>query len=222
MMTNKEAAREFEDVLGLDSCLIGVRYSDQPDPKADTERKLAACEAVDVVRSERVAVNLSPETCNCIGGKYYLGLAPVPREQIIKVIMDVHKMFASEQLAQKFLDNIPPPRGRGKFVVTAPLSEMSGEPDLVLSICDARQANKIISLLMYSGQQPFTYNLVSAGCTSLANPLVTGEIDINFITDHARKRVPNFASYELIIAMPFSKFKEAVANIPHAGAGRKT
>jgi len=221
MITNQEAAREFEDSLGLDSCLIGVKYSKESDPKGDTERKLAPCEAIDVVRREGAVVNLSPENCNCIGGKYYLGLALVPREQIIRVVMDVHKMFASGQLAQKFLDNVPPPRGRGNFVVMAPFSDMSGEPDLVLSICNAKQANKIVSLLMYSGQQPFTYNLVSAGCTSLANPLVTGEIDINFITDHARKRVPNFASYELIISMPFSKFKETLANIPHAGAGRK-
>jgi uncharacterized protein (DUF169 family) len=221
IMTNQEAAREFEDTLGLDSCLIGVRYSDKPDPKGDTERKLAACEAIDVVRKEKTVINLSPESCNCIGGKYYLGLAPVPKEQIIRVVMDVHKMFTSEQLAHKFLNNVTPPMGRGNFVVVAPFSEMSEEPDLVLSICNAEQANRIVSLLMYSGQQPFTYNLVSAGCTSLANPLITGEIDINFITDHARRRVPNFASYELIIAMPFAKFQEALANMPHAGAGRK-
>jgi uncharacterized protein (DUF169 family) len=220
-MKNREAAREFEDSLALDSCLIGVEYSEKPDPRGDTERKLAACEAIDVVRRERVVVNLSPESCNCIGGKYYLGLVPVPREQIIRVVMDVHKMFASEQLAQKFLDNVLPPKGRGNFVVIAPLFDMAGEPDLVLSICNATQANKIVSLLMYSGQQPFTYNLVSAGCTSLANPLVTGETDINFITDHARRRVPNFASHELIISMPFVKFQEALANIPHAGAARK-
>jgi uncharacterized protein (DUF169 family) len=221
IMTNQKAAREFEDTLGLDSCLIGVRYSDEPDPKGDTERKLAACEAIDVVRKEKTVINLSPESCNCIGGKYYLGLAPVPREQIIRVVMDAHKMFASDQLAHKFLDNVLPPRGRGSFVVMAPFFEISEEPDLVLSVCNAEQANKIVSLLTYSGQRPFTYNLVSAGCTSLANPLITGEIDINFITDHARRRVPNFTSYELIISMPFNKFKEALANIPHAGAGRK-
>ena len=220
-MNNREAAREFEDILGLESCLIGVKYGEKPDPRGDMERKLAACEAMDIVRRERVVVNLTPENCNCPGGKYYLGLAPVPREQIVRVVMDVHKMFASEQLAQKFLDNVPPPKGRGGFVVMAPLSDMSEEPDLVVSLCNAAQANKIVSLLMYSGQQPFTYNLVSAGCTSLANPLVTGETDINFITDHARKRVPNFASYELIMSMPLSKFQEALANIPDAGAGRR-
>jgi uncharacterized protein (DUF169 family) len=220
-MTNQEAAREFKDTLGLDSCLIGVKYSDEPDPKGDMDRKLAACEAIDVVRKEETVINLSAESCNCVGGKYYLGLAPVPREQIIRVVMDVHKMFASEHLAHKFLDNVPPPIGRGNFVVIAPFSEMSEEPDIVLSICNAAQANRIVSLLMYSGQQPFTYNLVSAGCISLANPLITGEIDINFITDHARRRVSNFASYELIIAMPFDKFKEMLANLPHAGAGRK-
>jgi uncharacterized protein (DUF169 family) len=144
-MKNREAAREFEDSLGLDSCLIGVEYSEKRDPRGDTERKLAACEAIDVVRRERVVVNLSPESCNCIGGKHYLGLVPVPREQIIRVVMDVHKMFASEQLAQKFLDNVLPPKGRGNFVVIAPLFDMSGEPDLVLSICNATQANKILA-----------------------------------------------------------------------------
>ncbi|HEX74817.1 MAG TPA: DUF169 domain-containing protein [Dehalococcoidia bacterium] len=218
MKNHQELAREFEETLKLGSCLIGVRYSDKPDSRVDTERKLAACEAIDIVRREKAMVNLSSETCSCIGGKYYLGLDPVPKEQIIKVVMDVHKMFASEQLARQFLDNVPPPSGRGNFVVIAPLTEVTVEPDLVLSVCTAEQANRIVSLLMYSGLKPFTYNLVSAGCTSLANPMVTGEIDINLITDHARRRVPNFASNELIVAMPFEKFKEASANIPYAGA----
>jgi uncharacterized protein (DUF169 family) len=170
---------------------------------------------------EKTVISLSSESCSCIGGKYYLGLAPVPKEQIIRVVMDVHKMFASEQLAQEFLDNVPPPTARGSIVILAPLLDMPEEPDLVLSVCNAEQANRIVSLLMYSGQRPFTYNLVSAGCTSLANPLITGEIDINFITDHARRRVPAFGSYELIISMPFDKFKEALANSPRAGAGRQ-
>jgi len=208
MSNHQYAAKEFEDVLSLGSCLIGVKYDDKPDPRGDTGRQLAACEAVDVVRREKAVVNLSAENCNCIGGKYYLGLAPVPQDQVIKVVMDVHKMFASEELARQFLNNVPPPSGKGNFVIIAPLAEMSDEPAVVLFVCNAEQANKIVSLLMYSGLQPFTYNLVSAGCTSLANPLVTHEIDINFITDHARRRVPNFASDELIIAMPFDKFKE--------------
>ncbi len=221
MTDYQEAARELEDTLGLESCLIGLKYGDKPDLRGDPERKLAACEAIDVVRREKAVVNLSSESCNCIGGKYYLGLAAVPKEQIIRVVMDVHKMFASEQMAQRFLDNVPPPSGWDNVVVIAPLSDMSVEPDLVLSVCNADQANRIVSLLMYSGLRPFTYNLVSAGCTSLAHSMVTGEIDINFITGHARRRVPNFAAHELIVAMPFKRFKEAVANLPYAGAGRE-
>ena len=37
-MTNQEAAREFEDTLGLDSCLIRVKYSDEPNPR-ETRRE---------------------------------------------------------------------------------------------------------------------------------------------------------------------------------------
>jgi uncharacterized protein (DUF169 family) len=221
MNNYKEAAKDLEDVLGLATCLIGVKYCDEPDLRGDPERKLAACEAIDAVRREKSVVNLSSESCNCIGGKYYLGLAAVPKEQIVRVVMDVHKMFASEQMAQRFLDNVAPPSGRGSVVVMAPLLDMSAEPDLVISVCDANQANRIVSLLMYSGLRPFTYNLVSAGCTSLANSIVTGEIDINFITAHARRRVPNFGAHELIVAMPLDRFHEAVASLPHAGAGRE-
>jgi uncharacterized protein (DUF169 family) len=220
MTDYQEAARQLEDALGLESCLIGVKYGVEPDARGDPARKLAACEAIDVVRREKAVVNLSSESCNCIGGKYYLGLAAVPKEQIIRVVMDVHKMFASQQMAQQFLDNVPPPSGQDNVVVMAPLSDMSVEPDLVLAVCNADQANRIVSLLMYSGLRPFTYNLVSAGCTSLSNSMVTGEIDIDFITDHTRRRVPNFAAHELIVAMPFGRFKEAVANLPYAGAGR--
>ena len=48
--------------------------------------------------------------------------------------------------------------------------------------------------------------------------MVTGEIDTNFIAGHARRRVPNFAGHELIVTMPFGRFKEAVASLPYAGA----
>jgi len=83
-----------------------------------------------VVRREKVVINLSAENCNCIGGKYYLGLAPALQDQVIKVVMDVHKMFASEELARQFLNNVPPPSGKGNFVIMAPLAEMSDEPPL--------------------------------------------------------------------------------------------
>ena len=57
---------------------------------------------------------------------------------------------------------------------------------------------------------------MNATCTSLASPLVTGEAHLNFITDHGRDSVPSLAAYDCIIAMPLSKFEEALANVPHA------
>jgi len=68
MTDYQEAARQLEDALGLESCLIGVKYGDKPDPRGDAGRKLAACEAIDVARRERAVVNLSSENCNCMGG----------------------------------------------------------------------------------------------------------------------------------------------------------
>ena len=47
-------------------------------------------------------------------------------------------------------------------------------------------------------------------------------MDINFITGYDRKRMPAFASDGLMIAMPVEKFAQAVSNISHAGAGRKS
>jgi uncharacterized protein (DUF169 family) len=218
MTTNAAAAREFENSLGLDGCLIGVKYTNEPDPRAARDRRLAACEAIGLVRGEHSVISLSAETCNCWGGRYFLGLGPALKEQIIKAMVDDHKIFASEQLARKFLDDVPPPSGRGGFVVVAPLSDMAGEPDLVLSVCNTRQASKIVSLLVYSGHKLSAHNLVSSTCTSLASPMVTGEAHMNFITDHGKDRVPSLASYDFIIAMPLSKFKDALANVPHAGA----
>ena len=38
MSNHQHAAKEFEDVLGLGSCLIGVKYDDKPDPE-ETQRE---------------------------------------------------------------------------------------------------------------------------------------------------------------------------------------
>jgi hypothetical protein len=54
-MKSQSAAREFEEALGLESCLIGVRYGNEPDPRGNAERKLAAryveCQELYICRS---------------------------------------------------------------------------------------------------------------------------------------------------------------------------
>lgn len=217
----EEMAREFAETLALESSLVAVRYQDQPHPVGDSERKLSPCEAIDAARREDVILNLSADNCSCPGGKHYLGLESMPEQTLLKVLTDVHKIFASDDLAKDFMQHAPsPPLGRGKYVLIAPLPKMDLDPDLVLALCNAEQAGRIVSLAMYSGLRPFPYYLVGAGCTSLANALVTDDIDINFITEHARRRVRDFATNELIISMPYHRFKSALANIPFSGSGK--
>jgi len=221
MTSYKEMAQEFAGTLALESSLVAVRYQDKPHPAGDSERKLAPCEAIDVARREDVILNLSTANCSCPGGKHYLGLEPMPEQMLLKVLVEVHKLFASEDLAKDFMQEAPnPPPSQGKYVVIAPLSKMESDPDLVLALCNPEQAGRIVSLAMYSGLRPFRYHLVGAGCISLSNALVTDEIDINFITDHARRRVRNFGSNELIISLPYRRFTSALANIPSSGSGK--
>jgi uncharacterized protein (DUF169 family) len=213
-----EQARRIVEVLGLEYGPIAGKFSDSADVRGDSARKLRVCEAFDVVRRERVVVNLSRENCTCAGGLHFLGLGSMPLEKLGAVLADRHRAYESVEAAMASVRKQPQPVKRGNVLVLGPLDRFEDDPDLVVLFVSPAQADRVLGLASFKGAEPFMYYPVSNICSTITNTLAKGRPEINFVSAFER-RAHEWSPNELIIALPLKDFETAVENIPQSGYG---
>lgn len=197
---------------------IAGKFSDSPDKRADSARKLKVCEAFDVVRRENVIVSLSKNNCTCGGGLHFLGMSLMPLEKLAGILSE-HRAYESVDVALASVGKQPQPVRRGDYFVLGPLEELDVDPDLVILFVNAEQADRILGLASFRGAEPFTYYPVSNICSTVTNTLAKGRPEINFVSVFERGRHEVWSPNELIIALPLKDFETAVQNIPNSGYG---
>ncbi|HVP26862.1 MAG TPA: DUF169 domain-containing protein [Candidatus Bathyarchaeia archaeon] len=211
--------RKIVQLLGLKWAPIAGMFSDSPIESGDRERRLKVCEAFDVVRREKVIVNLSKENCVCSGGRHFTGLELLPQEEIVPVLASKgHKVYESLEVALVSVRKQPQPVQRGAFFVLGPLESFKVNPDLVFLFVNPAQADRILGLVSFRGAEPFMYYAASSICSTITNALAKGKPEINFISFFERQG-SKWSPNELIIALPFKDFETAVENISASGFG---
>jgi uncharacterized protein (DUF169 family) len=214
----REKARRIVEVLGLEWTPIAGKFSDSADKKGDSARRLRVCEAFDVVRREKVVVNLSKDNCTCAGGLHFIGLSPMPLERLGGLLADGHKAYESIDVAMASVRKQPQPIKRGNILVLGPLDKFEDDPDLVILFVNPAQADRILGLASFKGAKPFTYYPASNICSTITNTLAKEGSEINFVSVFER-RTREWSPNELIIALPLKDFETAVENIPRSGFG---
>jgi uncharacterized protein (DUF169 family) len=213
-----EESRKLVEVLELEWVPIAGKFSEKAAEQGESSRKLRVCEALDVVRREKVTVNLSRVNCSCGGGQHFLGLNPMPLEKLADVLGSEHKAFQSVEVAMASVKKQPQPVKRGKVFVLGPLEKFDARPDLVIVFANPAQADRLLGLTSFKGAEPFMYYPASNICSTVTNVLAKGRPEINFVSVFER-RVRGWSSNELIIAMPMKDFEIAVESIPQSGYG---
>jgi uncharacterized protein (DUF169 family) len=213
-----EESDRIRNSLGLEWEPVAVKFSDVADDRGESQRKLRACEAFDVVRRENAIINLSKENCICPGGRHFLGLEMLPNETVAAVWTKAHKAYESMKTAIASVSKQPQPVKRGSFIIVSPLAKVRTDPDMVLLFANPEQADRILGLVSFNGAEPFSYYPISNVCSIVTHTLAKGRPEINFLATHAR-HLAKWSPNELIIAMPHKDLKEAVKNIPNSGFG---
>jgi len=213
-----EEVRKIVDVLSLKWTPIAGKFSDSFDERGDSARKFRVCEALDVVRREKVVINLSRDNCTCAGGQHFIGLSFLPLEKLAAVLATGHKAYGSIDVAMASVRRQPQPVKRGNVLVLGPLDKFEDDPDLVVLFVNPAQADRILGLASFRGAEPFMYYPASNICSIITNTLAKGKPEINFISVFER-RAREWPVDELIVALPFKDFEAAVENIPYSGFG---
>lgn len=219
----QQYARELIDVLNLKGSPIAVSYVPDVavDPNGEPSR---VCDAFQKARDGAV-VDLTPETSACKGGSYYLGFAEPPASgesvALNDYIVNVEKLYRSCAAFFRASALVPqPPTGLAECVRMAPLEETKTPPDLVIFICNAEQACRLVTLDQYETGIPPRIMMSGSTCyQTVAFPLVTGETNVSLM-DYSTRRCPDYSENDLLVSIPYNRMHALMRAIPFCTAGR--
>jgi len=213
----EKETKELTETLGLKSEPVGVKFSDNHEETSWLSKKVSICEALDIIKQEKIMLTITKETCTCAGGRHFTGLEILPIETLAPALTaEKHRVYESTGVALASIGKQPQPVKRGKYLTLGPLEKFERDPDIVLFIVTPAEADKILGLISFKGAEPFMFYPASSICSAITNVMAKGKPEINLIS--AFERVAgNWSPNELILALPLKEFEAALQNIPCSG-----
>ena len=218
----KECSNRLKRVLGLDGSPIAVTYSMVPASGAK-RGKYMVCRALLDARGGDI-INLSRDTSACPGGSWHLGLAPRPSGEddkfLKRFLVEGEKLFCSIASFHRTMElTTQPPYGLADYVVLSPLEKAELPPDLVVFLCNPEQACRLVTLATYPDGIPPRPEIVGSAChMTIAYPIVTGEVNVNFL-DYTARRWQKYRPDELFVSIPYHKMPGLMLSIDVCSAG---
>jgi len=216
-------ATEVEELLGLKGKPVAVTYSMQP-PSASESGTHRVCDAF-LLASQGKVIDITQSTSGCPGGTWHLGLGERPTgdadRALKEFLVNGEKLFcsiATFHRAQAL--TAPPPLGLAEHVVLSPMDKAEFRPDIVLFICNALQACRLVTLDGYDTGIPPRIEMSGSAChQAVAYPVVTGELNVSFL-DYTARRMCGYEPEDLIVSIPYHRFLGVMRSIEHCTAGR--
>lgn len=215
-------ALRIREVLELPNSPIAVTYSDVP-AKSGKSKKRRVCGALQNSAKGEI-INLSKENSLCPGGSHQLGLIehqPEYRRALTEFLTKGEKLFSCPISIYRMnaLSKVKPPKDVAEYVVFSPLEKAEFTPDLIVFICNAWQAARLINLAYYQDGKPMECDPTGALCRSVITyPLVKGCVNISF-GDVTARRMQKYNENELFISIPLIEMKLIMENIEFCSAG---
>ena len=218
----KDYSHQLKEVLKMERHPIAVTYSMVPADGAKDGRHWV-CRALQDA-ADGAVVNLTKENSVCHGGTWHLGLGPKPAGEadkaLKKFLVGGEKLFCSITSFHRAMTlTAQPPLGLADYVVISPLGKAQFEPDLVLFLCNAEQACRLITLATFdSGVSPKTELVGSACHMAVTYPLVSGEINVSFL-DYTARKMRGYEPDVLFVSVPYHRLAGIIKSIPLCTAG---
>lgn len=214
--------KQLSQVVGLAKSPVGVTYADHA-PRDAMTGKCRVCGALKGA-AEGALIDLTAGNSTCPGGSQYLGLkaqAPEHARTLREFLIHGEKLFSSPVAIYRSmtLAKVKPPLGLAEHVVFSPLDRAELRPDIVVFICDAWQAARLINLAYYETGIPMECDPTGSLCRSVITyPLVTGKVNVSFGDVTARK-MEKYDEHELFVTLPYAHLQSVVASLGSCTAG---
>jgi len=219
----KDYGGEIREVLGLEGNPVAITYSMKA-PSASSDEKYRVCDAFLQARDGKV-IDLTASTSACPGGTWHLGLGERPKGEADKALKEflvngekLYCSIAAFHRAQALA--APPPLGLADHIIFSPTDKAEFCPDIVLFICNAEQACRLVTLDSYDRGIPPRIEMSGSTChQAVAYPVVTGELNVSLM-DYTSRRIGGYKPADLLVSVPYHRLLGIIRSIDHCTAGR--
>jgi uncharacterized protein (DUF169 family) len=191
----------------------------KPDPK-----KVRICRAIlDAGKGGTFEINKANNAC--FGAAWHLGFHKIKDPEIInmikKFVVEGEKLFCSYAALDNLISQMEevPDNSDASFLL-APLERCEFNPQLVVFICNAEAACRLLTLATFiDGEMP-KIKIGGPTCRmSIIYPLLSGKLNLSFY-DYTARKMCNAEKDKLIISTPYQKIPELIESIDKCSAGR--
>ncbi len=188
------------------------------------EKKVRICRAIlDAGKGETHQVDKKNNAC--FGASWHLGFHKLEDPEVLnmvkKFVVEGEKLFCSyEALDKLMLQMEEVPDNFSSCFILSPLEKAQGLPELVIFICNAEAACRLLTLATFlDGVMP-KIKIGGPTCRmSIIYPLLTGELNLSFY-DYTARKMCNVEKDKLLISIPYKKIPQIMESIDKCSAGR--
>lgn len=219
----KDYAVHIREALGLKGNPVAITYSMKP-PSTAVDGRYRVCDAFLQARDGQV-IDLTVSTSSCTGGTWHLGLGERPKGEGDKALKEflVHgeKLYCSIAAFHRSQAlSSAPPLGLAEHVILSPMDNAEFRPDVVLFICNAEQACRLITLDSYDTGIPPRIEMSGSTChQAVAYPIVTGQVNVSLM-DYTSRRIRGYGSADLLVSIPYHRFHGVMRSMDYCTAGQ--
>ncbi|MFH1151124.1 MAG: DUF169 domain-containing protein [Actinomycetota bacterium] len=218
----KGIAGDLIDVLGLQSRPVAITFTNE-EVDLPAGPRTWVCRAMKLAAQGKTFV-IDAGTSACPGGGWHCGLTPPPAAAGRRALQ--HFLTRGEKLTHSIVSfqrmqglSSPPPTGLSERIVICPLAESPVIPDLVLFVCNAEQACRLVALDHFWDGKPLEVDLTGSLChAAIGYPVMTGNTNVTF-GDWTARRMQKYPADAVFVTVPYERMANLVAAIPECSAG---
>jgi uncharacterized protein (DUF169 family) len=225
MMELKEQSQILKKVLGLKKEPLAISFTNEEVSRGKYE-KTSICKAIKLAAEGHCFV-IDENVSTCPGGSRVCGFTEITSKQqkrgLQKFLTKGEKLtgsIVSLERMQKL--TTPPPTGLADKVIICPLEETEIRPDMILFLCNAEQACRLITLDTYwNGLSP-KQQLIGALCqTAISYTIMTGSTNVS-MGDWTARNNQKFEPDIVFVSIPYERIENLIDAIPLCSAGEAT
>lgn len=215
-------AKEIIGLLGLEGKPVAISFINEP-YFVEGSRRTWVCRAMKLA-SQGESFVIDKETSACAGGSWHCGLTPPPpgeaRRFLQRFLTRGEKLTHTITSFQRMQSlTTPPPTGLSERIVFAPMDNAELMPDLVLFICNAEQACRLLTLDHYWDGIPPKIEVAGSLChAAIGYPIMTGLTNMT-MGDWTARRMQKYPAGAVFVTIPYERIYNLVLAIPECSAG---
>lgn len=221
-MSYKEQADVFKEIFGLKYEPLAISFTNNEVSTGKYE-KTSICKALKLA-SEGESFIIDKDVSICPGGSQFCGFSePHSGEQKRRLQQFLTK---GEKLTSSIVSfermrtlALPPATDLAERVVICPLDTAEIRPDMILFLCNAEQACRLITLdTFWDGKSP-EQQIIGALCYSaIVYTIMSGNTNTT-MGDWTARSHQGFEPDVIFLSIPYERIHNLINAIPHCSAG---